>query len=98
MHKKFKKYLQENRWENDPTKVYNDLGELAEEIKEYYFTALDALDRLKLGYGEDEEKLQEYVNTIEDNIQKIKDSYMNTPDYNSKDWTVVNKGEYYYQD
>lgn len=79
----YKKYLQENRWSNDPLKAYNDVGELAEEIKKYYFDALDALDRLKLGYGESEEQMNEYINTIEENIGKIKDIYMNTTDHNN---------------
>lgn len=91
MERKFKDYIRENRWSNDPTRVYNDLGDLAEDVKNYYFTAMDNLDRLKLAYGEDENNLQEYVDKIKENVDKIKDAYMNIENYNKKDWSVVNK-------
>lgn len=87
--KTFEKYLQEDRWSNDPIKAYNDVGNLAEEIKKHYFDALDALDRLKLGYGESEEKLDEYIQIVEDKMQKIKNAYLNTPDHNN--YYKVNK-------
>lgn len=88
---KFRDYLNEEQWENDPTQTYDELGKLAEEIREYYFTAMDSLDRLKLGYGEDEENLRQYARDVKENVDKILIKYLNTENYNQKDWAVVNK-------
>lgn len=91
MNRQFREYLQEDRWSNDPMKVYSDVGELAEDIKEYYFNALDSLDRLKLGYSEDEEQLRKYADTVKTNVDKMLDIYLNSEDHNKKDWSVANK-------
>ena len=91
MSEKFKKYLEEEQQENNPTEVYDDLGELAEEIREYYFTAMDSLDRLKLGYGEDEKNLRKYAKDAKENIDNILNKYLNTENYNDKEWAVVNR-------
>lgn len=75
MNKKLRDKLNEIEQESDPRAEYNRVGKQAEQVREYYFEAFDALERLKLSFAEPDEDLDELANKVIENTKKIRDLY-----------------------